>query len=123
VDGADAALAIGGRTWPLRLRLLTRTPLRIRVKGEGESAFRETTVPRDGAAPPLPAAGVEPGLVYAAREGFVAYWGADEYVEFGLDRVDGVEITINGEPCDVAGLAPASTKLLHVDNYPTGPRR
>ncbi|MFO7609446.1 MAG: helix-turn-helix transcriptional regulator [Candidatus Krumholzibacteriia bacterium] len=106
------AFAGGGR-WPVRVRLLAAGPLEAAARCDGESRFQAARFPaHPAAAPPLPDRGVEPGRVYAVREGLVAYWRAQDHCGLRLDHTDGVEVSVNGEARDISRLRPGQEIIL-----------
>jgi len=111
---ADSRVAFAdGREWPLVMRMLCDAPLGASVKRDGQWEFAQVAWPSgDEAADPLPAQGIEPGRSYRVRQGLAVYWGAEDHFSLRLDRVQGVEISVNGAVRDVSDLKPGRELIL-----------
>ena len=94
-----------GLTWPVVVRLRVPAPLPVRARRDADEQFAEVAWPAGGTAAPVPVAGIEAGRAYATGEGLVVYWGAVGRLSLVLGAVEGVEVTVNGEP---RALSPAA---------------
>jgi len=93
----DASLHFaGGQTYPLVLRVVLPQPTNCSVRCDGQGPGVPLVWP-DAATTPPPY-NVRPGLAYAVRGGFVAYWGARDNFTLTLDELRGAEVTLNGVP-------------------------
>ena len=112
VGGGGLALAAGQpRSQVLRIR--TTVPVTASVRRDGERSYTRYHLPGAGRGlPPLPATDIAVGTAYAVQGGVVAYWGARDHFDLVLDRVDGVEISINGDVRDLSRVKPGDEMVL-----------
>jgi len=108
-----------GRTRPLVLRVVCDRPQDLRVQVDGQGSHLPAFWPAAGtAAPRIQDDRPEPGRVYAAGEGFVVYWGAEDHFSLILERLGGVTVTTNGEARDLSRVRPGQEWILDV--HPPG---
>lgn len=98
-----------GRTWPVVMRLITDLPLVAEVRRDGETEFQTAAWTEPEA---LPERGIRPGRAYGVEEGLVVYWGARDHFSLRLDRVVGVEVSINGVVRNISSLRPGQEIIL-----------
>jgi len=110
----------GGQAWPVVMRLVSDLPVRAEVRRDGETEF-ETAAWSDPVA--LPMRDIRPGRAYGVREGLVVYWGAGDHFSLRLDRVVGVEVSINGVARDIRSLRPGQEIILDDHSAASGTRR
>jgi hypothetical protein len=91
------------------MRLITDLPLGAEVLRDGETQY-QTAAWNDPEA--LPMREIRPGRAYGVREGLVVYWGARDHFSLRLDRVVGVEVSINGVVRDISSLRPGQEIIL-----------
>ena len=97
------------RTWPVVMRLITDLPLVAEVRRDGETEFQTAAWTEPEA---LPERGIRPGRAYGVQEGLVVYWGARDHFSLRLDRVVGVEVSINGVVRNISSLRPGQEIIL-----------
>lgn len=102
----------GGGRWPVRIRVLMATPVAMELRCDGERSFTALPAVAAAGAPALPARNIEPGRVYAVREGLVAYWNAQDHCGLRLASTVGVEVTVNGVLVAVSHLRPDQEIIL-----------
>lgn len=109
----DATVFSGGLTWPLVVRLVAAAPVPVAARRDAEPEFIEVGW-ATAALDTLPEAGIESGRAYAlAGGGDVVYWGATARVSLRLGTVQGVTLSVNGQPRDL--VAPADGGEVTVD--------
>ena len=119
VGGAGLALAAGQPRSQV-LRIWTTVPVTASVRRDGERSYTRYHLPGTGRGlPPLPATDIAVGTAYAVQGGVVAYWGARDHFDLVLDRVDGVEVSINGAVRDLSRVKPGDEMVLDAFR-PTG---
>ena len=99
-----------GQTFPLVLRVVIPEPANCSVRRDDQSAAAPVIWP-DKPGPP-PAYNIKHGLAYAVRGGYAVYWGAEDHFTLTLDRVQGVNVTLNGAILSLANWRSGQTKLL-----------
>ena len=109
VSGNAGTPFADGQAWPVVMRLITDLPLVAEVRRDGETEF-QTAAWTDPVA--LPMREIRPGRAYGVREGLVVYWGARDHFSLRLDRVVGVEVSINGVVRDISSLRPGQEIIL-----------
>ena len=109
-----------GQNWPVVMRLVSDLPVQAEVRRDGETSF-QTAAWSDPVA--LPMKDIRPGRAYGVREGLVVYWGAGDHFSLRLDRVVGVEVSINGVPRDISSLRPGQEIILDDHSAASGDRR
>jgi len=115
---ADLSFASGQGELTLLVRLPSRSDIQVRVDGQQDFVAAEWPA-ADGAVPAYPGGPVEPGRVYACRDGFLAAWLADDHFGLKLERVEGAEVLLQGRACSLAGLRPGQEIIL--DRHSVGP--
>lgn len=111
VADEPGVLKIGGRTWPVVMRLVCANAREVAVKKDGDRTF--TRVDWPASARPLPTAGIKAGLGYQVKEGLAVYWGAEDHFSLKLDSPAGCRVTINGQHRDLGGLGPGQEIILN----------
>ncbi len=99
----------------LVLRISCDRPQRIKVKRDGERDFREADWPdQPETAPADLTDGFATGRAYLQGNRLVVFWGADDHFSLILERVQGVEVAINGRVRDISKLRAGQELLLDV---------
>ncbi|RKZ16676.1 hypothetical protein DRQ50_05860 [bacterium] len=113
VTGSAGLALAAGHPRSQILRVLTTAPVTISVRHDGQRSFARYRLPGSGAGlPSLPESDIDPGRAYAVAGGVVAYWGARDHFDLVLDRVDGVEVSLNGRVHDLSGVRPGDELVL-----------
>jgi hypothetical protein len=102
VPGLSGQLAVGGRSWPVVLRLLGPDRRQISLKKDGDRSYSQVDWPAQ--VRPLPEQGIKPGTAYNVREGLVIYWGAEDHFSLKVDDPADYRATINGQYRDISDL-------------------
>ncbi len=114
----DPATFTDGRSWPLVVRLVAAAPVPVAVRRDAEAAFVEVAW-ATAALDTLPAAAIEAGRAYALPGGGdVVYWTALSRVSLRLGTVQGVTLTVNGQPREL--VAPPDGGEVTVDLMAAG---
>lgn len=100
----------GGATHELVLRLRLPAGANCSVRSDGQAAAAPLIWPEEVL--PLPAYNLRPGVAYAVRDGYVAYWGAADHFTLTLDELRDVEVTLNGRTQPVQAWRPGQPVLL-----------
>jgi len=120
VSGNAGTPFASGQTWPVVMRLVSDLPVQAEVLRDGETVFQTVAWSEPVA---LPMKDIRPGRAYGVREGLVVYWGATDHFSLRLDRVVGVEVSINGVPRDISSLRPGQEIILDDHSAASGDRR
>ena len=120
VAGNAGTPFVDGQNWPVVLRLVTDLPVQAEVRRDGEKEFQTAAWTEPVR---LPMRDIRPGRAYGVREGLVVYWGAEDHFSLRLDRVVGVEVSINGVPRDISSLRPGQEIILDDHSAASGDRR
>lgn len=113
LPGDSKLIFSGDHHWLFVVRLVCLDKGVFEVKRDAESQFVSADFPGENAqAEPLPADGIVPGKAYAAQEGFVVYWGADDHLSLRLKTIDGVAIQFNAVGQDMAKFGGGKEILL-----------
>jgi len=99
-SGDPTLVFADGRRRSLVLRLVGPTPLAVAVAADG-TEVEPLPAPSPADIPDLPATGIESGRLYRAGDRYAAYWGGDDYFYVRLDRIEGVEMTLNGRVIEI----------------------
>jgi len=121
VGGPGLAL-VAGQPRSQVLRIRTTVALTAEVRRDGERNFTRFVLPGNGAGlATLPTTEIVVGTPYAVQGGVVAYWGARDHFDLVLDRVDGVEVSLNGVLRDLFRVRPGDEMVLDAFHPPSGP--
>lgn len=100
----------GGESFALVLRVLLPAAANCSVRRDGQPSA-VPVIWRERPAP-LPAYNLQHGEVYAVRGGYAAYWGANDHFTLILDSLQGVEVSLNGEPQSTRPWRPGEPVVL-----------
>jgi len=104
-------LVIGGRKWPVVLRLICPREVDIAMKMDGQRDYKPVDWSLTGS---ISSGNIGQGVAVGVRQGgYVLYWGAEDHFSLMVNDPTGIRASVNGEFRDISGLGPGQEIILN----------